>query len=46
LGIEHFGRAAADIGLGAIGEIAGALENAVQFLVPGALPDLHVAGAD
>jgi hypothetical protein len=44
-GIEHFQGAAAGVDLVVMGEIGEAFEDAEQLLVPGASPDLHVAGA-
>src|SRR5215472_16152365 len=45
LGIEHFQGAAAGVDLVVMGEVGEALEDAEQLLVPGAPPDLDVAGA-
>src|SRR5512133_1778640 len=45
LWIEHFQGSAAGIDLIVMGEIGKALEDAKQVLVPGASPDLHIAGA-
>jgi hypothetical protein len=43
--IEHFQGSAAPVDLVVMGEIGEAFENAEQFLVPRASPDLHIAGA-
>src|SRR5690349_5675168 len=43
-GIEHFQGAAAGIDLVVMSELGEAFQNPEQLLVPGASPDLHVAG--
>src|SRR5207245_1758917 len=44
VGIQHFQGAAAGIDLVVVGEIREPFEDAEQILVPGAAPNLHVAG--
>src|SRR6516162_10520563 len=45
LRIEHFQGSAAGVDLVVMGEIGEAFEDAEQLLVPGAAPDLYIAGA-
>jgi hypothetical protein len=45
LGIEHFQGAAAGVDLVIVRQIGEPFEDAEQLLVPGASPDLYVAGA-
>src|SRR5882672_9201318 len=45
VGIEHFQGPAAGVDLVVMGKIGEPFEDAEQVLVPGAAPDLHIAGA-